>query len=142
MNRRHGQTVCLRVGVAAYFIATLLLPQGLVYCQSADGHTAIERAHNSCPEAFQAGGTDNGSLHAFLHSDETCVDTSLMLPVVIMRTTLDESFSLLIPLANVTCINSSAISADGFSNSPRTDRYSQRSCISPADVLRTTILLI
>lgn len=142
MKKRHRRTVSFRVGIAAYLVATLLLPQGLVYCQSADGHTAIELAHNSCPEASGADGIEGEPLQGFQYLEEPCIDTSFMLPTIISRTGLEESFSLLVSLAKVVSIPLYAISTDCFSDLHWTFRYSPLSGASPTGVLRTTILLI
>lgn len=142
MKKWYRSTLPFPVGISVCLVATLLLPQGLVYCQSADGHTAIERAHGSCPEAIQKDGIESGSLQALLYSEEACIDTSFMLPAIISRTTLGESSPLLISPAKVVCLTSYAISADCLSNPHLAIRYSPPSYTSPNGVLRTTILLI
>ena len=142
MKKRHHQTVFFRVGIVAYLAATLLLPQGFVYCQATDGHTAIELAHGSCPEASHADRSDGKSLHALLDSQEACTDTSLMLPAIINRTRLGDSISLLSSPTKVACVWAYATSADSYSNLHWAVHNSPPSFASPAIVLSTTVLLI
>lgn len=140
MKQWYRPTLLFRVGVSVCLVATLLLPQGLVYCQSADEHAAIELAHNSCPEASHAEEIEGTSRQGLYNSEEACIDISFMFPAIISRLELGESVSLLASPAKI--VSFPAYATDCSSNLHWTYRIAPSSSASPTGVLRTTVLLI